>query len=235
MGANISKSSRVPTIEELFSEGPHLAAYSHEVGNPDLTPESGIGTEFFIYHKFDAFNFTINVFRNQINNYIIPRNTGETNYSTFLPIYSSCGADALLYGFEGRVDWNLFGNISISSSVSYTRGKFSETGKPLPQIPPMKLLTELKYQTGDLNIGLGCEAAGKQDMIDEFELPTAGYAIFNVYAQYSLVSGTFVHNFSLTAENIFDKEYRNHLSRVKSIMPEAGRNFRLTYKLYFNL
>ena len=30
--------------------------------------------------------------------------------------------------------------------------------------------------------------------------------------------------------NIFKKEYRNHLSRVKSIMPEAGRNLRLIYK-----
>ncbi|MCB0747570.1 MAG: TonB-dependent receptor, partial [Ignavibacteriae bacterium] len=28
VGANISKSSRTPTIEELFSQGPHLAAYS---------------------------------------------------------------------------------------------------------------------------------------------------------------------------------------------------------------
>ncbi|MFH1196583.1 MAG: TonB-dependent receptor [bacterium] len=235
VGANISKSSRVPTIEELFSEGPHLAAYSHEIGNPDLIAESGIGAEVFIYHKFDELNFTINLFRNQINNYIIPRNTGETNYSTFLPIYATYGVGAMMYGFEGQFDWKAFNDFSISSSISYTNGKFTETNKPLPQIPPMKLLLELKYKVDELSIGLNSEIVPAQNLVDEFEEPTAGYAVFNFYAQYSIASETFIHNFSFTAENIFNKEYRNHLSRVKSIMPEAGRSLRLTYKMYFNL
>jgi hypothetical protein len=34
-------------------------------------------------------------------------------------------------------------------------------------------------------------------------------------------------------DNIADTEYRNHLSRVKSIAPEAGRNFRIAYRLTY--
>lgn len=60
-GINLSKASRVPTIEELFSEGPHLAAYSYETGNPELLAETGYGSEFFIYHKFDKLFFNINI------------------------------------------------------------------------------------------------------------------------------------------------------------------------------
>jgi iron complex outermembrane receptor protein len=50
-GINVNKSSRVPTIEELYSEGPHLAAYSYEIGNPNLESENGIGIELFSFYK----------------------------------------------------------------------------------------------------------------------------------------------------------------------------------------
>jgi len=33
--------------------------------------------------------------------------------------------------------------------------------------------------------------------------------------------------------NIFNEEYYNHLSKIKSIMPEAGRNILINYKLLF--
>ena len=36
VGANVMRSLRMPGIEELFSEGPHLASYSFEIGNPAL-------------------------------------------------------------------------------------------------------------------------------------------------------------------------------------------------------
>ncbi|KAB2843084.1 MAG: TonB-dependent receptor, partial [Melioribacteraceae bacterium] len=71
--------------------------------------------------------------------------------------------------------------------------------------------------------------------VDTFEEPTAGYMILNSSVQYSFNTGILIHNFSLNVDNIFNKEYRNHLSRVKSILPEAGRNFRLVYKLYFDI
>ena len=34
-------------------------------------------------------------------------------------------------------------------------------------------------------------------------------------------------------DNLADVEYYNHLSRVKSVMPEPGRNIKLLYKVYF--
>ncbi len=38
--ASIMRSFHPPAIEELFSDGPHLAAYSYEVGNADLDAET---------------------------------------------------------------------------------------------------------------------------------------------------------------------------------------------------
>jgi len=234
IGFNISKSSRVPTIEELFSEGPHLAAYSFEIGNPNLQDEKGIGTEFFVYHKFDNFYFNLNVFRNQLNSYIISRNTGEINYATFLPIYKSTGVKALFYGIEGQLDWSIRNNFSVSASASYTRGKIQNTGANLPQIPPLKGMVGLKYINNDLSVSLDCEMADAQNKVDTFEEPTAGYAVLNSNIQFSISGDKLVHNFSLSIDNILNKEYRNHLSRIKSILPEAGRNIRFIYKLFFD-
>ncbi|NWG29416.1 MAG: TonB-dependent receptor [Ignavibacteriaceae bacterium] len=231
LGINLSKSSRVPTIEELFSEGPHLAAYSYEVGNPDLEAEVGLGSEFFIYHKFEKFFFSINIFYNNLTNYIIPRNTGEINYATFLPIYATTGVGAELYGFENQIDWKISELFTLNNSISYTRGIF-KSGGSLPQIPPFKGLVELLFNYENITIGFGTEWAAEQNKVDQFEEPTAGYIIFNNYYQYLLQTGQVVHTISLSIDNILNKEYRNHLSRIKSILPEAGINFRLSYRIF---
>ncbi|MFO7523948.1 MAG: TonB-dependent receptor [Ignavibacteriaceae bacterium] len=230
-GINLSKSSRVPTIEELFSEGPHLAAYSYETGNPELKAETGFGSEFFIYHKFDKLFFNINVFYNNLDNYIIPRNTGEMNFATLLPIFSTNGVGAEFYGIENQVDWKICRYFTFVNSVSFTTGIF-KSGSPLPQIPPLKGKVEMLYNTENFIIGIGTEWAASQMKVDQFEEPTAGYAILNNYYQYIFQTGDVIHTISLSIDNILNKEYRNHLSRVKSILPEAGRNFRLSYRIF---
>lgn len=234
-GININKSSRVPTIEELYSEGPHLAAYSYETGNPDLEDERGWGAEAFVYHNFNNLFFHLNIFRNDLSYYIIPRNTGEINFATFLPIYQTEGVAALFYGAEAQIRWEFLNNFKVGLTISYTRGKFKDSGNSLPQIPPLKGNIEFSYSTDYWALGISSEIANEQNEVDEFEEPTAGYAVFNFFGQYSISHNDLLHNFSLSVDNIFNKEYRNHLSRVKSVLPEAGRNFRLTYKLYFHL
>ena len=233
-GANISKSSRVPTIEELYSEGPHLAAYSYEIGNPNLEDERGFGTELFVYHKFKNLYFNFNLFRNDLSYYILPRNTGEIDWSTFLPIYASTGEAALFYGAEVQFEWEFKKNISFNTSASYTHGSFKQTGNPLPQIPPFKGIIGLSYNNNILSYGINGEWAAAQTRVDEFEEPTDGYFILNSFIQYSISHSELIHTFSLSFDNMLNQVYRNHLSRVKSILPEAGHNLRLTYKLFFH-
>ena len=38
---------------------------------------------------------------------------------------------------------------------------------------------------------------------------------------------------TIQINNIFNKEYYNHLSKIKAIMPEAGRNVVVSYKVFF--
>lgn len=232
-GGNLSKSSRTPTIEELYSEGPHLAAYSYEIGNPNLNAESGIGSELFAYYKSPKLFVLGTVFMNSLSSYIIPRNTGNINWRLILPEYQTYGVEALFFGGEIDIEWKINREWTFHTSASYTQGSFKPSSNPLPWIPPLKGEIGLGYKQSSLSLNLNTEWAASQNRVDEFEEPTNGYAILNASALYSFTMGRQVHHLSLSVDNLFNTEYRNHLSRVKSIMPEAGRNLRLTYKLYY--
>ncbi len=233
LGININKTSRVPTIEELYSEGPHLAAYSYEIGNQNLESESGFGAELFSYIKNDNLFLMLTVFRNDFSYFIIPRNTGKINSQTLLPIYQTEGVSAIFYGVESYLEFKLLEYFTFSNTLSFTYGNFKESGNPLPQIPPLKNIIQVKYLNGNFITGVSTEIAAAQTRVDLFETSTAGYAVFSAFIQYSIETGSLIHNISLNGDNLFNKEYRNHLSRVKVIMPEAGINFKLSYRLYF--
>ncbi|OQY76646.1 MAG: hypothetical protein B6D45_03390 [Ignavibacteriales bacterium UTCHB3] len=253
LGLNLSRSSRVPTIEELYSEGPHLAAYSYETGNPDLESESGIGIELFSYWKTEEAYALVNLYRYNLTGFIIPRNTGKINYQTFLPVYATTGKNSVIEGIEFEVEYKPAERLSVAAKLSFTHGYFvtGETsanldnpnaanfsdwfseGGALPQMPPAKLLLELKYKLQyGTSVEVSAEFAASQERTDLFEQATAGYGIVNCNIFQPVTVGKLTGLITLGMDNIFDVEYRNHLSRVKSIMPEAGRNFRATVRLY---
>jgi iron complex outermembrane receptor protein len=235
LALTLSRSARVPTIEELFSEGPHLAAYSFEVGNPALDVETGYHTELTVAHDYSSFDLILTGFYSHFDGFIIPRQTGEINYATFLPVYASQGVDAAMWGVEGQTEVRLGSVWKVGATGTYTRGFFRDGAAPLPAIPPFKGTFELSYEPGDLRTGMVLRWADSQKRLDQFEEPTDGYAVLDAQVQYSLGGDGLLHTFALNVENIFDTEYRNHLSRIKSIMPEAGRGVRLTYKLFFQI
>lgn len=232
VGGNLSRTSRVPSIEELYSEGPHLAAYSYEIGNPDLLYERGIGLELFTYYKSDNLYAMLTAFKNNFSYFITPRNSGAINSQTLLPVYQTIGVPAQFIGFENYIEISFLNQFKAVSSMSYTRGNF-DNGSAIPQIPPLKIISQLKYQNDKFTSGIENETVSAQNRVDIFELPTAGYSVFNVFLQYSFIIGEVIHNLSFNVDNLFNKEYRNHLSRIKVVLPEEGRNLKVTYRIYF--
>ncbi len=231
-GVNLSRSSRVPTIEELFSEGPHLAAYSYETGNPELDAETGMGYEAFSYWRSEGFYALLNVYYYDLNGFIVPRNTGRINYQTFLPVYATSGEDAKLTGVEFETEFEPVRYLKFSVRMSYTSGNF-KSGGALPQIPPLKVLLETSYKIWPgTSMELSAEIATAQERTDVFESPTSGYMVVNAGVYRNFTLGKLAGLVSASVDNIFNIEYRNHLSRVKSVMPEAGRNFRTTLRIY---
>lgn len=232
-GVNIMRSGRTPGIEELFSEGPHLASYSFEVGNPELKPETGLGIEYYIRYADDRVKTDIAVFRNGITNYIFPKNTGAVNIATSLPVYQYEGISSVIGGGEFSARVQLSETLRAMAFVSYVRGTQNKSDRPLPAIPPLSWKTEWTKRVFGLNVSAIARGAGHQKRVAEFEEPTKGYVLFDAAVHYSAQHGKQLHTVVLSAENIADTEYRRHLSRVRSIMPEPGRNVKILYKVFF--
>jgi iron complex outermembrane receptor protein len=72
-----------------------------------------------------------------------------------------------------------------------------------------------------------------QDRIFPTEARTGGYTAFNVNASYIFPHQHYAQTISVTAFNLGDRLYRNHLSFIKEFAPEIGRGVRLTYSLRF--
>lgn len=233
IGSNFSRSSRPPTIEELFSEGPHLAVYSFETGNPDLSAEHGWGSEIFACYKNNNLFAMITGFWNEMEYYIIPRNINKINPQILLPVYATNGFPARIYGLESQAKIDFHNSFSLSGSINYTFGELIDTGSPMPMMPPLKGLIALNYKNGNLTLGIESELAAAQNKIDKFEEITDGYSIFNLFGQYIFSIGSAANHITINIENMFDNEYRNHLSRIKHLIPESGRNIKILYKIFF--
>jgi iron complex outermembrane receptor protein len=76
VGASLARAYRTPDINELYSDGPHLAAYIYEVGNPRLGRETGVGADAFVRLTRGAVRGEVAAFRNALSGYVYPRNTG---------------------------------------------------------------------------------------------------------------------------------------------------------------
>lgn len=233
VGATAMQSIRMPGIEELYSEGPHLAAYSFEIGNERLQTERGRGVEVFGRHESSALAASFALYRNAIRGFIFPQNTGEINHRVFLPIYRHTGARAVMVGAEGRAELRLARRISVEIAASHVRGTFTRLNQPIPWIPPVRGDLAVRYRPGSFMISGAVRLAGAQRRLAPFEDRTNGYVVTDVAAQYHLTAGGALHTFDLGIQNVGNVVYHDHLSRVKSVMPEPGRNVKLLYRAYF--
>lgn len=245
-GATLTRTHRSPIIEELYAEGPHLANFAYEIGNPGLSREHGWGSELFFRVSREHYHLHAALFRNQMNNYIFPQDTGEPSIRRDdLNTFQFTENKVLMTGAEASGQIMLHRRLLAGGTASYVRADFIEDDASfpflvlenkeasVPMMPPLNSRLFLEYGHSRLKIGGAARLSAQQNRTDQFEEPTDAYTVFDLYTQYHTTRGHMLHTFSLTVENLADTEYRNHLSRIKSVMPEPGRNVKLLYRVYF--
>jgi iron complex outermembrane recepter protein len=236
--AIVSRTFQSPAIEELFSEGPHLAAYSYEVGNAALDAERSWGGELEYQIETGGVSLTAAAFYYDIDNYIFAADTGELEYGPgeagYLSLYQYKGLDARLLGAETSCGVRLDETWSLQATASFVRGDLTgDDSGPLPRIPPLAGHADVTRQGDDMRFTVTARGAARQDRLGEFEEPTAGWFTLDASFEWQLFHGDRFHTIVARGGNLLDREYRNHLSRIKSIMPEAGRGGSLLYRISF--
>ena len=231
---NVFRTTRAPTIEELYNQGPHLAAYTYERGNHKLDAESGYGTELEFRDYGEIINWRAAVHSTWFFNYLAPRATGDTNWSQILPVYQVSGDNALLMGASASVETVAETGFYAQAGASYVCGFYqNENWSDMPQIPPFKFHGEFAYVWTHVRAGINTEFALAQNRLDRYEQRTPGFVTFGASLEFHWPLTLAHYSIVLRGDNLFNADVRNHLSRLKSVMPEKGRNVSILAKAEF--
>lgn len=249
-GLGLARSVRNPTIEELYSGGPHLADFSYDIGEPGLDAEVGHGIDLFLKSDHSDLDLELGAYYNRIDNYIYDMPTGETvrvhregERPRDTPVFEARGEDALFVGAEGRIQWNPASFLVLDLDASYTRASLIEDGDPLPFIPPLSGGIQARWDGHPVFGSVGVEFGGPQFRVpgpvevgDTAEHPrnsTRGYTWGTATAGWRYDTINYAHTVMLEVRNVTDRLWHDHLSRIKEVAPQPGRNIQLSYELLF--
>ncbi|MGH9868583.1 MAG: TonB-dependent receptor [Candidatus Polarisedimenticolia bacterium] len=236
--ANVTHNFKAPSAEELFANGPHIATFTFEEGDPELDEETSLGADLGYRWKVARFSGEVTVYRTDFQDFIflqpvIDPNTGLQVIEDGLPKSAYVQADATFYGAEAHADLALLEHLKLELMADKVVAEEDDSGEPLPRIPPMRAGLGLHWDTDRYGVGTEARFSDEQNRVAPGELPTGDFVVYNVFGHVTFVSGPVVHRLSLRVSNLTDRLYRNHVNLVKDILPEPGRTARLLYTLLY--
>ncbi len=238
---NVARGFRAPTVSELSANGVHEGSAQYEVGNAALNPEYSLQTDLGMDYTSHVVAVNAALFFNRISNYIFLTRLPYTTEGHRTYLYDQ--GDAQLIGGELSVDIHPIEQLHISNDFSFVRGiqlHQPDESRNLPMMPAPRWNVNVRYSmpsplshNGSLlsrlqrtYVAATFSYTFRQDnyyALDDTETATADYGVVNISVGTDL--HCFGHNcleLSVTCQNLFDKAYQPHLSRLKYIGDGAG-------------
>ncbi len=240
---NVARGFRAPNMSELGSNGAHEGALRYEIGNPRLKAEYSLQCDLGLDFTSRYVSAELALFANYISNYIFLKGDGREIDGH--PVYSYAQGDARLLGFEVGVDIHPIHALHIENTFSYVNAcqlNQPEESKYLPYTPAPRWSSKIKWEllhhshptmgsharhlhhakglsADNLYIAAGMDYYLKQNHIyavDDTETPTPGYVMMNISAGSDLTwKGKKIAELYVIADNLLNKAYQSHLSRLK--------------------
>ena len=234
VGANVSRSERAPSAEELFADGPHVATQQFEIGDPALGKETAWGAEGYVRADIGEVGASMTVYRNWFDDFVYLQATGLEDDG--LPVFRQAQQDADWFGVEAEASVPLLRRdaFTVAGNLQgdYVRATLAD-GSPVPRIPPLSLRGGLEYQSDPVDVRAELEWVSQQDRTAAFETATGGWTTANVSIAWKPLRGANNVTIMLIGDNLLDVERRRHASFTKDFVPLAGRNVKLSAKLSF--
>jgi iron complex outermembrane receptor protein len=231
-GANLARSARAPSADELFAGGPHGGNASFELGDAGLSPEKSLGFEATVSHTGERFNLSATAYGSHFSNFLYQAPTGEVRDD--LPVYASREGRASYTGFELSADAELGRAVGfkwgVEAQADATRVHIRDFG-PAPLIPPLRLKGALSASRGAVAGRVEVEHDFAHDRTAPLELPTGGFTLVNAGLDWHPFADRPDLTLSLAANNLFDVVARRSTGLLRDYAPLAGRDLRLTLNL----
>ncbi|PXX29830.1 TonB-dependent receptor [Arenibacter sp. ARW7G5Y1] len=219
---NVATGFRAPNLAELTSYGTHEGTNRFEIGNSDLKNEQNLQIDLALEFQNEHYEFFLNGFHNSIKDYIYIAPSGTLMDET--PVFNYLQQDAILYG--GEIGFHLHPHpydwLHIESSYQTVFGEL-QTSEALPLIPANKLTNTFRVEFNNAkgwwlrsNAFVSLNTTFKQGKVSTFETVTPGYSLLNAGLGGDIQFLKKSMNITLSANNLLDKKYIAHLSRLKS-------------------
>ena len=234
--ANVGRSFRLPGANELAANGVHHGTFRHEQGDTNLKSEQGWQMDASYNLRYNGFSISVSPFVSWFSNYIFLRPTGEWSV---LPhagqIYRYTGAEALFAGTEATIDIHFLRSFNYRISGEYVYTYNCDEHIPLSFSPPFSMRNTLTWQRKQVMLYAEWQSIARQNRVDRNEDRTPGVNLFHLGGSLNIsIRGNQAIEITLTARNIFNTRYYNHLSFYRKVeIPEPGRNFQLLIKIPF--
>lgn len=228
---NVATGYTAPNYAQLTAFGKHEGTYRFEVGNNNLDKEQNTEADLTFLYENENISASLNGYTNNIHNYIYITPTADSVGG--LKIYDWTQHNATINGIE--LGFNLHPVTAKwfegSIHAGLLSGKLSNGGGYLPYIPATKVITDLTFKSEsarwkNMYATLRVSAYGSQNNVAEFEEPTDGYVLTDLYIGATPSLGK-NNRWGVTVfcTNLFNVGYFSHLSLIKAIdVFEPGRN-----------
>ena len=234
---------RLPSVIELFMNGPHMATGRFEVGDPNLNSETSNNLDItFNYQSGDYYAYA-SFFINDVDNYITLMDEDEGHEDDHhdedhgnLIHANYIQEDAEFDGYEieiGRTIELGSGKLTLSYGRDVINAQFTD-GHNVPRINPSRNIYSLSYLQNDLLFKLNLKDVEKQNDFGEGESATSGYQMLDTRLTKTIdLKGSSILKLSLFGNNLLDEVARNHSSFVKNEVPLPGKNYGMKFNLTF--
>jgi iron complex outermembrane receptor protein len=231
--ASVARSHRLPTAEELYADGVHLATSTYEIGNQDLKKETSNNVDLTLRKFAGKTTFSLSAFHNKVDDYIYAHTLDE--HEGF-QLVEYAQRDATFTGLEGEVRHKFSPMLTATVFGDMVRARFDEGAggsRDLPRIPAHRFGVKLDGEYQNWHGLVELYRVGKQDKVGDFETATPGYNMLNLGTHYTTRIGGVPAQFYARINNVTDELAYSHTSFIKEAAPLTGRNITAGLRLIF--
>jgi iron complex outermembrane recepter protein len=234
----VSSNQRAPQPEELYTNGPHEATATFEIGDANLRRETSRAVDLTLRKTQGPVRGSVSVFSQRFNDYVFAQfldtdgdgtadrvdDAGTVAPDGELLLLQYIQTKARFSGMEFELQAELpVKGLTARLFGDRVRASLSD-GTALPRIAPQRLGIGLQYATGPWQLGTTVTRASAQNRVAPLETPTEGYTRVDLNAQWQAkLSEQQVLAVYLQLKNATDEQIRVHSSVLKDSVPQPGR------------
>ena len=236
VSGQVDYASRAPMSEELFSNGPHFASRSFEMGDPNLDNENALNFSTTLSYQSESWSTLVTAYLTEFTNFIHLMDTGGKREE--LPLRQFTQNKATFTGFDVEFSFPMYvwekGRLELTTFFDTVSAQVDVSGnKNLPRIPPSRIGVGLELISGPMIATLDYLHAFEQKDIADYELATDAYNDLQAYLGWDFPISRFETSLFVLGRNLTNSEQRRHTSVIKDIAPERGRSIEGGLRIIF--